>query len=615
MKKKISVTSKNIFPIIKRFLYSDKEIFLRELIANATDAILKLETLSKLGKIDINLGYLKIDISINTEDNTIHILDNGIGMTEEEIAKYINQIAFSGAEEFIKTYKYNSNKAIIGHFGLGFYSAFMVSKKVMIITQSYQDKYPTVCWTCEGSPEIDIKILQKKKIRGTEIILFINDDSKEFLDNYRIIELFNKYCKFMPVPIYFHKNENKKDKQIMVNNIHPIWNKTPSNLKNQDYLDFYCELYQHQSFTDVLFWVHLNIDHPFHLTGVLYFPKSISTMEIQRDQIHLYKNQVYITKNLKGIVPDFLSFLKGVIDSPDIPLNVSRSHLQYDKSVKNISKYITRKVADKLFFLFKKDRTSFQHNWKYIKIIIEYGIITEQNFFEKANKFFLYPTVNEDFFLLEEYKNKVKHKQTNKDGKIIFLYTTDKDKQDSQIKLATERSYEVLIFDSPLTIHLIQKIELEYRDILFIRVDSDHIDKLIHKTNTIQYTSQLSEKEQETIKTLVNSISLIKEYHLSIKLEHLSQKDYPFLIIIPEYSRRIKEMNYQKQNDKDKLHQLIINTNHPIIYKILKESNNNHKIHILTESLMLTLLSKNLLRGKNLTSFILQKFKDIVSQQ
>ncbi|WP_185872834.1 molecular chaperone HtpG [Blattabacterium cuenoti] len=612
MNKKFTVTSENIFPIIKRFLYSDQEIFLRELISNATDAILKLETLSKLGKLDMNLGYLKIDITINKADNTIHIVDNGIGMTKEEIEKYINQIAFSGAEEFIKKYKYNSNKSIIGHFGLGFYSAFMVSKKVMILTQSYKNKYSSICWTCEGTPEIDIKILQEKKTRGTEIILFINDESKEFLDQNRIIDLLNQYCKFMPVPIYFNN-----DKKMMVNNIHPIWNKQPANLKDKDYLDFYSELYQHQSFNEVLFWVHLNIDHPFHLTGVLYFPKSINTMEIQKDTIHLYQNQVYVTKNLKGIVPDFLSFLKGVIDSPDIPLNVSRSHLQTDSSVKNISKYITRKVADKLLFLFKKDRKTFQKNWKYIKIIIEYGIITEKTFFDKANKFFLYSTVNEEFFLLEEYKEKVKYKQINKEGKIIFLYTSDKDKQDSQIKLAKERSYEVLILDSPLTIHLIQKIELEYRDISFIRVDSDHIDKLIHKTDTIKYESKLSEQEKEELKQLVNSISLIQEYNLSLlKLEHLSKQDYPFLIIIPEYSRRIKEMSDQQQQqhkyNNNKLHQLIINTNHPIIDKILKESNKDNKMKILIESLMLTLLSKNLLRGKNLTSFISQKFKDLV---
>ncbi|WP_113738456.1 molecular chaperone HtpG [Blattabacterium clevelandi] len=605
-KTKISVTSDNIFPIIKRFLYSDQEIFLRELVSNATDAILKLKTLEKVKEIDevINDHLLKIKVKIDQKNKTIHIIDNGIGMTREEVEKYINQIAFSGAEEFIQKYQDNAS-SIIGHFGLGFYSSFMVAKKVIIITQSYIKNSSTVLWSCEGTPKFNMVETEKRE-RGTEIILFINEDSKEFLEYNRILKLLHKYCKFMPIPISLFSEEKK---EIIINNIDPIWKKNPIHLSDKDYLNFYHELYP-KNLEEALFWAHLNIDHPFHLTGILYFPKIENKMDVQKGRIHLYKNQVYITDNLKGIVPDFLSLLKGVIDSPDIPLNVSRTHFQSNTSVKNISKYIIRKVADKLNSMFKKDRKNFQKKWEYIKIIIEYGMISTQNFFDKANNFFIYLTINGEFFTLEELKEKVKNSQKNKDEKIVFLYTSDKEKQYSYIQEAKKRSYEVLILNSPLTAHLIQQLEITHKDISFVRVDSDHIDKLIDQKKE-KYYSELSEKEKEYLKNFVNE-NLIKEYEFSVKLENLSQIDPPFLIIIPEFIRRMREIStLGKDIDKEKFYQLIVNTNHILMKKILREPYNERKKKLIQDALNFTLLSNNLLKGKNLMIFISKKIEDL----
>ncbi|WP_185849897.1 molecular chaperone HtpG [Blattabacterium cuenoti] len=608
-KDKISVTSDNIFPIIKRFLYSDQEVFLRELVSNATDAILKLKTIAKLGKIEEIIDDLKIKVKIDKKNQTIHIIDNGIGMTKEEVEKYINQIAFSGAEEFIQKYQdKNSISSIIGHFGLGFYSSFMVASKVFIYTQSYKKDAHSIFWSCEGNPTFRMNEIEKRD-RGTEIVLFLNEESREFLEYDRILKLLHKYCKFMPVVISLSSTE--KEKETPINNTTPAWKKNPTVLMDKDYLDFYHELYPNQ-LENALFWIHLNIDHPFRLTGILYFPKIENKIDLQRDRIHLYQNQVYITDNLEGVVPDFLSLLKGVIDSPDIPLNVSRSHLQSDTSVKNISKYITRKVSDKLDSMFRKDRKDFQNKWEYIKIIVEYGMISTKNFFEKAKKFFIFSTINGMFFTLEEFKEKIKNDQKNKDGKIIFLYTSDKERQYSYIKDAEDRSYEVLVLDSPLTVHLIQKLEMDYPDISFVRIDSDHIDKLIHKEK--KYSSELSEKEKEDLKNLINT-HLIKEYKFSVQLENLSKDDSPFLIIIPEFLRRMKEMNTLGKeigkNDQDKFYQIIVNTNHLLMKKILKEPKEENKRCLIQEALNLTFLSKNLLHGKNLTLFISKKLEDL----
>ncbi|AGW86278.1 Chaperone protein htpG [Blattabacterium sp. (Nauphoeta cinerea)] len=618
---KINVTSDNIFPIIKKFLYSNQEVFLRELVSNAIDAIIKLKTLIQLENWDEITDNFQVKIIIDKINNTLHILDNGIGMTKEEVDKYINQIAFSGAEEFVKKYKNLSttDSNIIGHFGLGFYSSFMVANKVVIYTQSYKKNASSIFWSCEGDPSFVMKEIEKKD-RGTEIVLFINEDKKEFLDYDRIFKLLQKYCKFMPISISLSsksKDNENKEKEIVVNNTNPAWKQNPLQLNDKNYLDFYHELYPNQ-LDDPLFWVHLNIDHPFHLTGVLYFPKIEKRIDLQKDKIHLYQNQVYITDNLEGVVPDFLSLLRGVIDSPDIPLNVSRSHLQYDASVQNISKYITRKVADKLDSMFRKNRDDFQKKWKNIKIIVEYGMISAQNFFEKAIKFFVFYTTDQNYFTLEEFKEKIKETQKNKEGKIVFLYSSDKEKQYSCIKEAKDRYYEVLIFDSPLSVHLIQKLEFSYQDICFVRVDSDHIDKLINFRKEEKYHSELSEKEKQDLKNLIQD-HLMKNFQFSIQLEDLSKEDNPFLIIIPEFLRRIKEMNSTIEKDiieeKDnKYYQLIVNTNHILMKKILKETSEEKRKKILQEALNLTLLSKDLLYGKNLTNFISKRLEDLIQE-
>ncbi|WP_185872311.1 molecular chaperone HtpG [Blattabacterium cuenoti] len=622
-KNKINVTSDNIFPIIKRFLYSDQEVFLRELVSNATDAIVKLITIGKFknentNDFDFIEDDLKVNVLIDKKNKTVHIIDNGIGMTKEEVEKYINQIAFSGAEEFIKKYNTSTkDNHIIGHFGLGFYSSFMVSNKVMIFTQSYKKDSESIFWSCEGSPNFIMKEIEKRD-RGTEIVLFINEENKEFLEYNRVLNILQKYCKFLPVKIYLlskdKNNENEKD--ILINNVDPAWKKNTTQLNDKNYLDFYHELYPNQ-LDDPLFWVHLNIDHPFHLTGILFFPKIERRIDIQKDKIHLYQNQVYITDNLEGIVPDFLSLLRGVIDSPDIPLNVSRSHLQSDTSVKNISKYITRKVADKLDIMFKSNREDFQKKWEDIKIIVEYGMISVQNFFEKAIKFYIFTTVNNIYFTLEELKEKIRKIQKNKEGNIVFLYSSDKEKQYNYIKDAKDRTYEVLILNSPLSVHFIQKLEFYDKEITFVRVDSDHIDKLIYKEK--KYDSKLSEKEKQDLKNFINTY-LMEDYKFSIKLENLSKKDYPFLIIVPEFLRRMKEMNSigkeileeKEEKNKTKYYQLIINTNHILMKKILQETSEEKRKEIIQEALNLTLLSKNLLYGKNLTNFISKKIEDLI---
>ena len=476
---KINVTVENIFPLIKKFLYSDHEIFLRELVSNATDATLKLKHLTSIGEANVDYGHPIIEVKIDKDNKKLHIIDQGIGMTQEEVEKYINQVAFSGAEEFLEKYKDSAkDTGIIGHFGLGFYSAFMVADKVEIITKSYKDA-PAAHWTCDGSPEYTLEVADKQD-RGTEIILHIAEDSLDFLEDYKIRELLTKYNKFMPVPIKFGtheegEGEDQVEVDTIINNPNPAWTKQPADLTEEDYKNFYRELYPMQV-EEPLFHIHLNVDYPFNLTGILYFPKLSGDMQMQKDRIQLYQNQVFVTDNVEGIVPDFLTMLKGVIDSPDIPLNVSRSYLQADGNVKKISNYITRKVADKLKSLFNENRTDFESKWNDIKVVLEYGMLSEEKFAEKAGAFMLYPTTDNTYYTLEELKEATKDLQTDKDGNLVVLYTSNKDAQHSYISAAKEKGYQVIVLDSPIVSHLIQKLDSQHEKTTFARVDADHIN-------------------------------------------------------------------------------------------------------------------------------------------
>ncbi|WP_259082804.1 molecular chaperone HtpG [Candidatus Karelsulcia muelleri] len=592
-KGKIQVTVEDIFPVIKKFLYSDNEIFIRELVSNATDAILKLKTLINLGKIKKKIDDLIIEIVIDKENKILKIIDNGIGMTKKEVKKYINQIAFSGAEEFLRKYKDKNNEYIIGNFGLGFYSSFMVSDKVEIISKSYKDSEDAIHWICDGTTNFSIKNIAITG-SGTEIILHINDSSKEFLEENKIKELLIKYCKFMPIPIKLGERE--------VNNPYPIWKKNPINVKDEEYLNFYKELYPLQ-IADPLFWIHLNIDHPFNLTGVLFFPKIKNQIEIQRDKIQLYKNQVYVTDNLEGIVPDFLNLLKGVIDSPDIPLNVSRSYLQSESSVKKISGYITRKVAEKLENMCKNNREDFEKNWEDIKIIIEYGMISDSNFYSKAKKFALYPDINNQYFLLEEY---IKKANKLKNNKIIGFYTSNIENQNSYIETIKNKGYIILLLDSPIVGHLLQKIEMDYKNLNFFRVDSDQIDKILKNEN------QKNLYSKEKTKILENLLKQnIDNNKFLIKIEDLSDFSLPFIITVPEFIRRMKEISMTGNNmfNSNSKYNLIVNKNHKLIKKIINEKDLKTKKNLIKNSLHLIMLSQNLLTGKELTDFIYNSFE------
>lgn len=572
---KINVSVENIFPLIKKFLYSDHEIFLRELVSNGTDATLKLKHLISIGEAKVEYGNPIIAIKIDKEGKKIHIIDQGLGMTADEVEKYINQVAFSGAEEFLDKYKDSAkDSGIIGHFGLGFYSAFMVAEKVEIITKSYKDE-PAAHWTCDGSPEFTLEPADKTS-RGTEIILHIAEDSLEFLEDSKISGLLNKYNKFMPIPIKFGtrtetlpKPEDAPEDYVnetveidnIINNPNPAWTKQPSELSDEDYKNFYRELYPMQ-FEEPLFHIHLNVDYPFNLTGILYFPKLGTDMQIQKDKIQLYQNQVYVTDNVEGIVPEFLTMLKGVIDSPDIPLNVSRSGLQADGAVKKISNYITRKVADKLKSLFNENRADFEAKWNDIKIVLEYGMLSEEKFYEKAGAFVLYPTVDDTYFTLDELKEKLKENQTDKDGKLVVLYAGNKDAQHSYIEAAKDKGYEVLLLDSPIISHLIQKIENDNSGLTFVRVDSDHIDNLIKKEeNTI---SRLSDDEKAALKTSLEAY-IPKAY--SVQLEAMDSQAAPFIITQPEFMRRMKEMSQTGgggmfgMGNMPEMYNLVVNTN------------------------------------------------------
>ncbi len=628
----INVSVENIFPLIKKFLYSDHEIFLRELISNATDATSKMKHLIAMGEAEgEEYGTPQIEVIADKEAKTLRIIDQGIGMNEEEVEKYINQIAFSGAEEFIDKYKDKvEDSGIIGHFGLGFYSAFMVADKVEILTKSFKDA-KAVKWSCDGSPNYTIDPIEKET-RGSEIVLHIADDSLEFLEDAKITELLNKYNRFNQIPIKFGTKEindpeftpqttTDKDgkettephKQItvdnIINNVNPAWTKKPSDLEAKDYNEFYRELYPSQ-FEEPLFNIHLNVDYPFNLTGILYFPKLSKSMDIQKDKIQLYQNQVFITDNVEGIVPDFLQMLKGVIDSPDIPLNVSRSYLQADGAVKKISGYITKKIADKLTSLFKNNREDFEAKWNDIKVIIEYGMLSDDKFYDKAKKFSLFPTVDGKFFTIDELKEKTKDAQTDKDGNLILLYAANKEAQHSYIQEAKDKGYEVLLLDSPIVSHLMQKVEGSNEKLKFTRVDSDHIDNLINKDET--KISKLSDEEKETLKPIIEA-NVPKENY-TVQLEALDSAANPFSITVPEFMRRMKEMSQSGgggmfgMENMPEMYNLVVNTNNDLIKEILDNKDEAAQKQLIGQAFDLAKLSQNLLHGEELTNFIKRSY-------
>lgn len=621
---KINVSVENIFPLIKKFLYSDHEIFLRELVSNATDATLKLKHLTSIGEAKVEYDNPIIEVKVDKEGKKIHIIDQGVGMTQEEVQKYINEIAFSGAEEFLDKYKDSAkDTGIIGHFGLGFYSAFMVAKKVEIITKSYKDE-PAAHWSCDGSPNFTLKKADKET-RGTEIILHIADDSTEFLENGKIGDLLRKYNKFMPVPIKFGtktetlpKPEGAKDedpsptKEVdnIINNPNPAWTKQPTDLSDEDYKGFYRELYPMQ-FEEPLFHIHLNVDYPFNLTGILYFPKLTQDLNSQKDRIQLYQNQVFVTDNVEGIVPEFLTMLRGVIDSPDIPLNVSRSYLQADGAVKKIATYITRKVADKLSSLFKNNREEFEAKWNDIKIVIEYGMLSEEKFFEKADKFALYPTVDGAYYTFEELQEKLKSNHTDKDDKLVLLYASNKEEQHSYIEAAKAKGFEVLLLDSPIVSHLMQKLETSKEKISFARVDADHLDNLIKKEDT--QISKLSDEEKETLKKDIENTINNKGY--TVQLEAMDSHAAPFIITEPEFLRRMKEMQQTGGGgmfglgNMPEMYNLVVNTNHELVSEILNTKTAKKKERLINQSLDLARLSKGLLKGEELTRFIKRSYE------
>ncbi len=622
-KGKIKVNTENIFPIIKKFLYSDHEIFLRELIANATDATKKLHALSSMGDFKGEIGDNTIEIILDKEAKTLTVKDRGIGMTGEEVKKYINQIAFSGAEEFVDKFKDQEESAsIIGKFGLGFYSSYMVAERVEIITKSFKDE-TAVIWECDGSPEYSLKD-HKKTDRGTEIVLHIAEDSTEFLEEARINTLLNKYCKFMPIPIKFGQKsewidnkEGKKDKDgnvekeeikvdNIVNNPSPAWTKAPADLKDEDYSSFYRELYP-MNFEDPLFHIHLNVDYPFNLTGILYFPKISPNMEVQKDKIQLFSRQVFITDSVEGIVPDFLTLLHGVIDSPDIPLNVSRSYLQSDGAVKKIASHISKKVSDKLEELFKKDRADFESKWDDIKIFIEYGILSDEKFAERAKKFTLYKTTDGKYYTMDELTEKIKPTQTDKDDKLVYLYTNDIEGQHSFIDAATNKGYEVLVLDTHLTSHFVGKLEQTIENSTFARVDADTIDKLINKDEEIP--SKLSDEEKEKLKPVIEEV--VEKAKFNVQFESMNESDQPMTIVQPEFMRRMKEMQAAGGGGMAMFggampdtYNLVVNVNHPIVGKILAEADADKQKDIVKQTADLALLSQNMLKGKELTNFI-----------
>ena len=626
-KGKINVQTENIFPIIKKFLYSEHEIFLRELISNAVDATQKLKTLANLGKFNGDMSDLTIEVTLDKKKKTISIKDKGIGMTSVEVDKYINQIAFSSAEEFIKKFKTKSESemnAIIGHFGLGFYSSFMVSDQVELFTKTYQKKGETagVHWECDGSPDYTMDECDKVD-RGTEVILHISDESKEYLEENTLLGILKKYCKFLPVPIRFgnektwEKVEGEKDKDgndkhvevekpRIINNTDPIWKKKPVDLKDEDYKNFYRELYPF-SFDEPLFWIHLNVDYPFNLTGILYFPKVKRNLEVQKDKIQLYCNQVFVTDSVEGIVPDFLTLLHGVIDSPDIPLNVSRSYLQSDPNVKKISNHITKKVADKLESLFKDSRPDFEAKWDDIKVFIEYGVISQPEFYDRAKKFCLLKNVDSKYYTFEDYEKLVKPAQKDKDGQLIYLYATNQHEQYSFIENVKERGYDVLLMDGILEAHFINTLEQKLEKTRFTRVDSDTVDKLIMKEDALP--SKLNDDQQKSIKEIIEKQIDAKKF--TVVFESLSEKESPIQITQNEFMRRMKDMSalgggggYGFMGEMPENYNLVINANNPLVGKLLLETESEKQEGTIKHLFDLALLAQNMLKGKDLADFI-----------
>ncbi|HLG02982.1 MAG TPA: molecular chaperone HtpG [Bacteroidia bacterium] len=611
----INVSTENIFPIIKKFLYSDHEIFLRELVSNAVDATKKLQALSSIGEFQGDPGQLFISVSIDKENKTITVSDQGIGMTQEEVEKYITQVAFSGAEEFVQQYKDKTDavSGIIGHFGLGFYSAFMVSRQVEIFTKSYKESAQPVRWICDGSPQYTIEPAEKTG-RGTDVVLHIAEDSEEFLEESRIRQILEKYCRFLPVPIHFGeeeetvKDEAGEEKKVkvprVINNPSPAWTKKPADLTDEDYKKFYRELYP-MNFEEPLFWIHLNVDYPFNLTGILYFPRIKKSFEAPKDRIQLYSNQVFVTDAVEQIVPDFLTLLRGVIDSPDIPLNVSRSYLQSDANVRKIASHITKKVADKLEEIFKKDRPDFESKWEDIRIFVQYGMISDDKFMEKARKFALLRNTENKYFTLDEYREKISALQTDKEKRVIFLYAGTVEDQHSYIDAAKDRGYDVLVFDSMIDPHYVNHLEAKLENVSFVRVDADVVDKLIKKDDPLP--SKLSEKEQEALKSAVEAI--VPKEKFSVSLEALSEKDPPMVITRPEFMRRMKDMSAfgggrNMFGDFPEMHNLVVNTNHPLSGKILEEKDEQKKQALIRQATDLALLAQGLLKGEDLTNFL-----------
>lgn len=608
----ISVQTENIFPIIKRFLYSDHEIFLRELVSNAVDATTKVKALVNKGLYKGNVDDLTIEIIVNKKKKTITISDKGLGMSGEETKKYLNQVAFSSASEFLEKFK-DDGQSIIGHFGLGFYSAFMVADKVEVITKSWNEEESAVLWTCQGNPEFSLDSSNKKE-RGTDVVLHINKDGEEFLEDNRIQSLLDKYCKFLPVPIKFGTKEetlyegegdNKKEKKVKVDNIvnnpHPIWKKQPGELSDDDYKNFYKELYPFGQ--PPMFWIHLNIDYPFNLTGILYFPKLKSNFEMEKNKIQLYSNQVYVTDDVKDIVPEFLMLLHGVIDSPDIPLNVSRSYLQGDSNVKKINGYITKKVAEKLGDLFKKNRTEFEQKWNDLSPFVKYGIVSDEKFAEKALKFVLFKNVDNEFFTLDEYSDKIKNTQTDKNNKAVHIYTNNKEEHYSLIQSAKAKGYDILLMDNILDNHFIQHLEYKTENRTFARIDSDSLDKLVHKEE--DFSSVLTEEQTNIVKEIFNKQK--GNEMMDIEVKGLSPEEGPVLITKPEFLRRMKEMQSLQGFGMDGFpdsYQLIVNGNHPMISQNLLNSDKDKQSELSKYLIQMAKLSQNLLKGEELDSFL-----------
>ncbi len=605
----IGVTTENIFPVIKKFLYSDHDIFIREIVSNAVDATQKLKTLASKGELKEEAGDLTVHVSIDKDKGTLTVSDRGIGMTEEEIDKYINQIAFSGANDFLDKYKEDAN-AIIGHFGLGFYSSFMVSKKVEIITKSWQPDSKAVKWSCDGSPSFTIEDADKTD-RGTDIVMYIDDDCKDFLEKYKISELLNKYCKFLPVPVAFGKKtkwDDKEKKSVetdeddVINDTTPLWTRKPSELKDEDYKEFYKKLYPMSD--EPLFWIHLNVDYPFNLTGILYFPKVKTNLDIQKNKINLYCNQVFVTDNVEGIVPDFMTLLHGVIDSPDIPLNVSRSYLQSDANVKKISTYISKKVSDRLSSIFKSDRKQFEEKWDDIKIFINYGMLSETDFYDKAKSFALLKDTEGKFYTFEEYQTLIKGEQTDKDGNLIYLYANNKDDQYSYIDAANAKGYNVLLMDGQLDPAMCNLFEEKFEKSRFTRVDSDVVDKLIMKSD--EKKEELPEDDKKALtETFKNALPKLDKIEFNVEPQALGETAAPVIMTQSEYMRRMKDMSRLQPGmafygEMPTMLNMVLNTDHPLIKSSIKEA----KPEVVSQLIDLALLQNGLLRGEALTKFV-----------